>query len=195
MARPKDTKKDRHPIMDEEYQKILFITKMDKSMYKATKLKLLRAYTILFHSGCRVSEIVDFTKDDLSYIITNKNYVLTKTKTKTTQMLKFNDTSVNVFNKLDLSDVDNYLFYTNGKDKAMTKDGLTHLINKHLKSQLNQLFTTHSFRSGYVTRIVEATGNISVAQKLARHSDPKTTLKYISATNRQIDDALDKIFK
>lgn len=193
--RPQGTKKDRFPIMEDEYNKIIFLTKRDKNLSTKTKCKLLRVYTLLFHTGCRISEIADFTKEDLKYLITQKNYVLTKTKTSTTQMLKINTSSSQALSALDLADVKEYLFYKNGSSRPMSVSGLTDLVNTHLAIQLNEMYTSHSFRAGYVTRIVEATGNIRVAQKLARHSSYKTTLKYVGATPKQVDDALDLIFK
>ncbi len=194
MPREKGQKKDRHPILEDEFLKIIFLTTNDVKMNKATRLKLLRVYTILYHSGCRISEITNFTLDNINYIIKNKNFVLTDTKTNTIQLLKFNDVSVKAIADLDYSDCKDAIFYKNGSSQAMARVGLRNLCNRHLEKQLNQLYTTHSFRAGYVTRIVEATGNIAIAQKLARHKDRKTTLKYISATDKQVNNALDKVF-
>lgn len=200
MARPINTKKDRYPIMQEDYDNLIKSTKHDKRIDKHTRLKLLRAYTLLFHSGCRISEITSLTVSDIASIISNHNYILTKTKTNTTQMLRFTSKSIEVLKALDISDIFTYIFYKNQKDrsisndKAMSVSGLTKLINKHLALKLNELYTSHSFRSGYVTRIVETTGNITIAQKLARHRDIKTTMKYIGATPKQLDDALERVF-
>ena len=195
MARKKGIKKDRHPILEDEFLKIIFLTTNDDTMNKATKLKLLRVYTILYYSGCRISEINDFTLDNINYIIEHKNFVLEDTKTNTTQLLKFNDVGIKAISDLDFSDCKNAIFYKNGSDIPMAHCGLRNLVNKHLEIQLNKLYTTHSFRAGYVTQIVEATGNIGTAQKLARHRSRKTTLAYISSTEKQQNDALDKVFK
>jgi integrase len=76
----------------------------------------------------------------------------------------------------------------------MNVAGLEKLVNTHLREQLNILYTSHSFRAGYITRILEATGNPKIAQKLARHKDIITTLRYAGASDRQVNNALDKIF-
>jgi len=47
VGRPKNTKKDRLPILKEDFERIIYLTKRDKSMKSVTKKKLLRAYTIL----------------------------------------------------------------------------------------------------------------------------------------------------
>ena len=200
MARPKETKKDRQPIFALEFNKIIERTKHSKTLRKSTKMKLLRAYTLLFYSGCRVSEIVTFTVDDIAKLVRDQMFVLgsknqKKTKTKTVQLLRFNKMCCDKISEMDISDCKSALFYKNGSSSSMNAAGLTKLVNEHLSEQLNVLYTTHSFRAGFITSIVEATGNITVAQVLARHRDPKTTAGYLTATPTQIDNALDKVFK
>jgi site-specific recombinase XerD len=194
MARPTNTKKDRIPIMIQEYDMIVYKASRDKTFKGTTKKKLLRAFGLLYCFGARVSEIVDFTMDDMQFIYQHKYIILTNTKSKATQRLIVNDKAIEILKALDYSDCENYLFYKNNSDEPMNISGLTKLINKYLAKYLNVLYTTHSFRAGYVTRILEATGNIRTAQKLARHKDIKTTLCYAGTSNRQIDEALEKIF-
>ncbi len=194
MARPKGTGRDRQPILDDDYKKLMIVTRGNKNMCKASKLKLLRAYTLLFHGGFRISEIANLTIKDLQDIQRNKSLILEDTKTNRTELVRFSSSTISIFQELDISDTKEYLFYKNGSDQAMSTGGLTAFINSNLKDKLSRLHTSHSFRAGYVTRIVEATGNISIAQKLARHTDPKTTLRYIGATNKQIENALEKVF-
>ncbi len=195
MARPERTKKDRQPIFELEFNKIIERTKRSKTLRKSTKLKLLRAYTLLFYSGCRISEITTFTIDDLTKLVKDQMFVLKKTKINATQLLQFNKVCCDKISQMDISDCKSALFYKNGRSEPMNAAGLTKLINEHLKQQLNVLYTTHSFRAGFITKIAEITGNIAVAQKLARHRDRKTTLRYLTATPTQVDAALDKVFK
>ena len=194
MARPKNTKKDRIPILDDEFTKIIFLTKRDKSMKSVTKKKLLRAYTLLYCTGARISEISKFTLEDIQYIYKYNEKIITKTKTGATQKLVINEKAIQLLKDLPYDDCKEYLFYANNKPTPMSVAGLTDLINDHLKEQLNILYTTHSFRAGYITRIVETTGNPKIAQKLARHKNITTTLNYVGVSDKQIDDALNKIF-
>jgi integrase len=96
--------------------------------------------------------------------------------------------------ELDYNDCKSAIFYRPNSTEPMKVSGLEKLVNIHLKNQLNVLYTSHSFRAGYITRILEATGNPKIAQKLARHKDIITTLKYAGASDKQVGDALDKIF-
>ncbi len=194
MARPTNSKKDRLPIMEVEYTSIVHKTKHNKSMKSVTKKKLLRAYGLLYCFGARVSEIVNFTLNNLDFIYMHKYIIITDTKAKATQRLVINDKAISILKDLDYSDCKDTLFYKNNSDLSMSISGLTKLINTHLSHQLNVLYTSHSFRAGYITRILEATGNPKIAQKLARHKDIITTLRYSGASDRQINEALNKIF-
>ncbi len=194
MARPKKSKKDRLPIMERDFTKIIQATKHDKAMKSVTKRKLLRAYTLLYCFGARISEITNFTLDDIDNIVKNKYHILKDTKPNATQRLIVNDKAIDLIRELDYSDCKDALFYRPNSTEPMNVAGLEKLVNNYLEKQLNVLYTSHSFRAGYITRILEATGNPKIAQKLARHKDIITTLRYAGASDRQVDDALDKIF-
>lgn len=197
--RPIGSTKDRQPIYKEEFEKLIELTKHDKEIQKSTKLKLIRAFTLLYFTGCRVSEIIDFTCDDIEIICRNKISSLgNNTKTKRPRALRFNEEGVRVLSKLDYSDCPEstgFLFYKNASDESMSEGAFTRLLNTYLSQKLSDLYTTHSFRAGYITRIVEATGNLETARALVGHSSIKTTIGYLSATQKQMDDALDKVFK
>jgi site-specific recombinase XerD len=204
MARPAGTNKDRIPIMEVEYTKIVLKTKNDKAMKSVTKRKLLRAYALLYCFGARISEIVNFTLDDLDFMLENKYIVLGEiedgegniqtTKTGRKRRLKINTKIENILRGLDMSDCTHALFYRPKSSEPMDDAGLKKLVNTHLNTQLNKFYTSHSFRAGYITRIIEATGNIATAQAIVGHKSIQTTLKYMGTSERQIDDALDKIF-
>jgi integrase len=195
MARPKNTKKDSLPILEDDFNLIIRKTKKDKSIKSDTKKKIIRAYTLLYCLGCRISEITNLTVDDIKSLTANQYLILTKTKTNTIQRLTINDKIVKMIEQLDFSDCEDYIFYKpNHKNTAIKTAGLTKLLNTYLAKQLNPLYTSHSFRGGYITRIIEATGNIATAQKLARHRSKTTTMGYIGSTQKQQDDALNKIF-
>jgi site-specific recombinase XerD len=193
--RPKDSKKDRLPIMPEQYDRIVYLTKKDKHIKQNTKKKLLRAYGLLYCLGARVSEITDFTMEDMRYLFRHKEIILTHTKSNAIQRLFIVEEALEIVKALDFSDVDEYLFYKNKSSESMSVGGLTKLINTHLAHQLNVLYTSHSFRAGYITRIIEMTGDIKAAQELARHKDISITLKYQKVTDDRKRKVLSTVFK
>ena len=196
--RPEGSTKDRQPIYKEEFNRLIDLMKHDKNIQKGTKLKLIRAYTLLYLTGCRVSEIINFTKDDIDTIAKHGMESLNnKTKMGRTRGLRFSEDGIKMLTKLDYSDVpaNGVLFYANASDEPMGVSSFTRQLNTYLCEKLNKFYTTHSFRSGYITRIVEATGNIETARSLVGHKSIKTTIGYLSATPKQMDEAINKAFK
>ena len=56
------------------------------------------------------------------------------------------------------------------------------------------LLTTHSLRHYAITRFARATnGNILLASRFARHSDPSTTMRYIHTDKKELYEAIDSI--
>ena len=56
------------------------------------------------------------------------------------------------------------------------------------------LLSTHSLRHYAITRFARATnGNILLASKFARHSEPSTTMRYIHTDKRELYEAIDSI--
>ena len=87
--RPIGSTKDRQPIYKEEFDKLIELTKHDKTIQKDTKLKLIRAFTLLYFTGCRVCEILDFTLEDIEIICRNKISSLgNNTKTRRPRALR-----------------------------------------------------------------------------------------------------------
>lgn len=196
MARPLHSTKERIPLFQDDFDRLILKVKRSKDMKSTTKLKLIRAYTILFYTGCRANEINDFDIYDLAFIKKHmKTSLNNKNKTNSTRLLKFNKVGHSAICELNTSDCKAKLFYKNNSDQSMSENSFTRLLNKYLKKFLHELYTTHSFRAGLINATYEATGNIKIAQKLAGHKDTKTTLLYVVATDTQVEDALDKIFK
>ncbi len=62
------------------------------------------------------------------------------------------------------------------------------------KERKLHLLTTHSLRHYAITRFARQTnGNVVLASKFARHSDPNTTMRYIHADKRELYEAIDEI--
>jgi len=196
--RPVGSTKDRLPIFEEEFNKLIEKTMHDKDSQKNTRLKMLRAYTILYLTGCRVSEIIDFTCKDVETILRHKMISLSNdTKTNKPRALLFNDAGLAMLSKLSYIDcpkTTEALFYANNSDQPMNEAVFTRQLNSHMAAMLNPLYTTHSFRAGYITRIIEATGNIETARDLVGHKSITTTMEYLSTSTKQKNNALDKIF-
>jgi integrase len=66
--------------------------------------------------------------------------------------------------------------------------------NPQRKVRRLHLLTTHSLRHFAITRFARSTnGNVVLASKFARHSDPNTTLRYIHTDKHELYEAIDSI--
>ncbi len=62
------------------------------------------------------------------------------------------------------------------------------------RSRKLHLLTTHSLRHYAITKFARQTnGNVVLASKFARHSDPSTTMRYIHSDKRELYQAIDEI--
>ncbi len=192
--RPIGSTKDRQPIGLAEFKTLLNLTKRDKTLREITKKKFIRAFTLLRLTGCRVSEIIEFTKEDLKYMCKNSYISLNnQNKTKKTRLLRFSPAGINLLEKLDVEDVSEKLFYKNGSSHAMSTTVFTRELNKQLKKVLGDIYTTHSFRAGVATDLIRATGNPNIAKAVLGHSSLATTLGYDRPSNNDIYEGLRKI--
>ena len=54
--------------------------------------------------------------------------------------------------------------------------------------------TPHSFRHYFVTTVLRATGNLKLAQELARHANIAVTQRYAHISNDELDKGYQEIF-
>jgi integrase len=192
--RPTGTTKTRLPITGPEFNSLILKTKRDKSL--KSKQKYLLAYTLLFASGCRVSEIVAFTKEDLIKIRDTGVLALTNSvKNSLAGDIYFSQRDKEAVAKLIPKD-DGYIFHKNGSSKPMSVKGLTQNLNKHLKKCLGEQYTTHSFRSGLATMLEEIGTPPKVIQTTLRHTKVETYLNhYAKPTTNSLIQAKESISK
>lgn len=66
--------------------------------------------------------------------------------------------------------------------------------DRNRRTRRLHLLTTHSLRHFAITRFARSTnGNVVLASKFARHSDPNTTLRYIHTDKHELYEAIDSI--
>jgi site-specific recombinase XerC len=55
--------------------------------------------------------------------------------------------------------------------------------------------TPHSFRHYFVTRVLQASGNLKLAQELARHRSIAVTQRYAHLSDNELDQGYFEIFE
>lgn len=62
--------------------------------------------------------------------------------------------------------------------RRLSLRALSKIIDKRRRQAGLEPFKVHDLRRSFITHVLEATGDLAKAQRLARHSDPKTTALY-----------------
>jgi len=188
MARPKGTTRAKKPIQKKEFDRLINAINRSLEIKSPTKLKLTRAFTLLYLTGCRISEIAYFKSDDVKQMIEENEYSLTNnTKTHSSRLISFNEnkTQIEFLKKIHPCD-DGYLFAKNNSEKVMTVSALKLLMNKFIHRVLGQLYSTHSFRTGYITTAHQRGLSLEHIREDIGHKNIATTARYATVTSDEI---------
>ena len=188
MARPKGTTRAKKPILKQEFERLIRATNNSLELQYGTKAKLTRAFTLLYLTGCRVSEIINFSSRDIEEMIQNNEYSLSNsTKTKSARLITFDSEKrqAELLKKI-LPSSDGYLFAKNNSTKPMSVDSLKLMMNNFIHKVLGKYYSTHSFRSGYITMAHQMNLSLEHIRQDIGHKDIATTARYATVTNEEI---------
>jgi integrase/recombinase XerC len=75
--------------------------------------------------------------------------------------------------------------------RNIVKERVEQLLGKDLVGKI----TPHSFRHYFVTSVLRGTGNLKIAQELARHENIEVTKRYSHLSNDELDKAYYDVFE
>lgn len=85
------------------------------------------------------------------------------------------------------------------KVKPITPTAGRNLVNERVREILGDeavgKITPHSFRHYFVTTVLRGSGNLKLAQELARHSNIQVTQRYVHLSNDELDRGYHEIFE
>ena len=85
------------------------------------------------------------------------------------------------------------------KVKPITPTTGRNIVNERVEQLLGKelvgKITPHSFRHYFVTSVLRGTGNLAMAQKLARHENIETTKRYTHLSDDELDKAYHEVFE
>jgi integrase/recombinase XerC len=85
------------------------------------------------------------------------------------------------------------------KIKSMTTGTGRNIVNQRvgetLGAQAVGSITPHSFRHFFVTRVLQASGNLKLAQELARHQNIAVTTRYAHLSDDELDKGYWDVFE
>jgi site-specific recombinase XerD len=189
MARPKGTTRAKKPILKYEFEKLIDAVQKTHTIQMHTKEKFKRAFTLLYLTGCRVSEIINFKTTDLQEMIDNNEYSLANnTKTKRSRLISFdtNRVQTEMLKEIVPKNIDIYLFVSNKNDAPMSVASFTFQLNKFIKLVLGEYYSTHSFRQGYITIAHQKGLSLEHIRVDIGHKDIATTARYAVVTHKEI---------
>ena len=186
--RPIGTTRAKKPILKKEFERLVRACNHSMEIKSTTKMKLMSAFTLLYMTGCRAGEIVNMTRLDVEQMIRENEYSLTNTtKTKTSRLISFDESRQQVeFLKKILPRNSTYLFVRNNSDVPMTASALKLLMNTFIHSVLGELYSSHSFRAGYITAFHQQGLSLEHIRQDIGHANIATTAKYATVTNEEI---------
>jgi integrase/recombinase XerC len=179
------------------------------------RLRALRDCAFLFtlaDTGLRVHEACDLRRGDLNW---NEGYAVVIGKGDKQAVVRFTTRSlaaIRVYlserSALDgkagrpLTSLPLFARHDKGagtKIKPMTpttgrnivKERVTQLLGEEMAGKI----TPHSFRHYFVTSVLRGTGNLRIAQELARHSNIQVTQRYTHLSNDELDKAYHEVFE
>lgn len=188
VMRPIGTTRAKKPIFKNEFEQLISACKNGKEIKSPTKQKLIRAFTLLYMTGCRAGEIVNMRTIDLMSMIENNEYSLTNnTKTKTPRLISFDESRQQIeYLKKILPKNSTYLFPRNNSDSTMTASALKLLMNTFIHSVLGELYSSHSFRAGYITAFHQQGLSLEHIRQDIGHRNIATTARYTTVTSEEI---------
>lgn len=191
MPRPKGTTRAKKPILKKEFDRIINATARDLDLQSATKMKLIRAFTLLYLTGCRISEIAPLKSTDIEQMIRENEYSLTNaTKTKSARLISFSENFTQIeFLKKILPKQNGYLFPRNNSAEPMTTESLKRMMNIFIHRVLGNLYSTHSFRAGYITAAHQLGLSLEHIREDIGHASIATTARYATVTHTEIAQA------
>jgi len=149
----------------------------------------------MYGSGCRVSEVVKMTVNDLNF----------KERTAAIRGGKGNKDRMIILSKDWIHDVKKYLdkkkikseeIFSKKNGRPITTDTVQRIVRESaVKAGITKHVTPHSFRHSYATHLLEAGTNIRYIQSLLGHSNLNTTQIYTSVANDQLKKVISPLDK
>lgn len=160
-----------------------------KKLSNACKNKsLLRAMILMYYGGFRVNEVKQITNEQISQVLKTGEIDIYISKQKIKRVVYFNKNAIQeLYMCLANTQKEHFLNYTG--------DSLRVLLNKFIKNILGDGYTSHGFRRGFITTIIQSSGNPKLAQYVIGHKNINTTLHYDDPSLKDIKEAYSFIQK
>ena len=186
-------KRIRHSVGSAEYKKLITHAMSDVTLKEHTRKKLLRIFGVMYYTGIRVNEIAHITIGKLLQLTTEQGGVIYTSKKDKERKLYLSAEACKKLKQLikDETNPDAHIASSwNKPTTPMHKISLIKLVNDYMKKVLGAGYTSHSFRQGLISQMLEAQIATPAVRDFIGHADAATTLKYAKATDEYIHSSL-----
>lgn len=175
--------KKREPLTDDELVAL-------KHVCDTPREKLL--ISLLFETGCRVSEVVNIKINDIDMI--RKSIVVTGkgNKTRTVYFQSNTKWCIEHYLKWRGEDCSEYLFVLEGKHKVQNKPISVHAVEDSVRelriaSKIKNHCIPHTLRHTFATDLLQSGMDVTKIQKLMGHSSISTTMVYADVNMNDVE--------
>jgi len=171
-----------------------------------TEKRAIICIVLLFITGCRINELRNFNKYNINKLLQYGTLTIYTFKTRNTRRIDIGKLETRMLKDImpvieeyykELSPRNHILYSSKGKE--INNRSAYIWLNKILK-RLGKMYgvdlLTHSFRIGYVTKLLKKY-NVQIAKSIIGHNDITTTIKYDRnlLNSKDVKDLLDKLNK
>lgn len=157
-------------------------------------------FTMLYSSGCRVSEIAnlclaDFTSDFHSAVVTGKGnkqrvvYFASEAREAIARYLPDRKKVMDLNGKTDSTD----RFFINQKGEPLSVGGIHYIITRYSGPEgTNRHMNPHAFRHTFATTMIGNGADVRLVQEMLGHSSISTTQRYTHMTTEKLMEVYNK---
>jgi len=200
MSRPKGIKRIKKSIRKQDLLRLIAFLDQKKAdilkiKNKSVKLQLQKihnskiAFYILFHTGLRVSELVDIKMEHIKEAILDREFSVFQSKQSRARSVSISVEAAQIFREifneqLNEMSLNSYAIRKHGKSNSkLSENYMQEFLNKTMKEVLGDRYTTHSFRKGLINDLLKNGYHASEVQEIVGHADVRTTLLYANRTD------------
>lgn len=184
-------------ITEIEFNKLNEYVQNNEKLRITTKDNLLKTFTLLFYSGCRIGELFQLRNKDLINVEKNGELHFRRKSSNEYRKIIFTDDGISVISNLNRKynvkneDLDAYVLRAKGvTNVSPNQTTYAGMFNRVVRDCLGKEYGSHSFRSGFISELLNAGVNTKLIRDAMGHKNTSSTNHYLKYAQKNIKDAL-----
>ena len=187
--------KIKESISEKEYKLLISSVKGNDDLRPKTKQRALQVFTLLYYTGMRISELMQFKYEDIKKLMDEQGGIVYLQKTNSERKIHFSDQAIKDLKKVfdfGVDQQDHFLMISKSNAPTISPSlaAFTDAINKIMQNVLGSRYSSHSFRQGLITEMSNRGVNPKITQKFIGHKSMTTTMGYYKPSDDDVKGAL-----